>query len=98
MKPHPDQGSQEQRAVPGLAPPLPAALSEEAVVVDGEQFVLRERVPESNAYVYDYDWLTGPNPGYGFSSSGPKQSPEDHMAAIRVFLRGIDPGTGYLAD
>lgn len=88
----------DPHAVPGLAPPKPAALSEQIVVVEGEQFVLRERVRDGRSYVYDYDWLTGPNTGYGSSSWGPEQSMDGHNAAIRDFLDGIDPDTGYLAD
>jgi hypothetical protein len=97
MKSEPDRPeTYDPLAVPGLAPPEPAALWEQMVVVEGEQFVLRERVRNGRSHVYDYDWLTGPNPGYGFSSSGPEQSMDDHEAAIRDFLQGIDPDTGYL--
>ena len=85
-------------ALPGLAPPAPAAQSEQFVVVEGEEFILRERVREGHAYIYDYDWISGPNAGYGFSSSGPEKSMRDHADSIRDFLQGIDPETGYLAD
>jgi hypothetical protein len=85
-------------AVPAVAPSPPAALTEEVLVVDGERFLLREHAASGRGHVYSYDWLTGPNPGYGFGSSGPSQSPDDHVTAIRGFLSEIDPDTGYLAD
>ena len=69
------------------------------LTVDGEQFRVR-RAPSVNA-VYHYDWLTGRNAGYGFSTgsnSTTTPSEEQHMAAIRDFLAAIDPETGYIAD
>lgn len=47
----------------------------------------------------NYDWLRGPNPGYGFGSSGaPTPSVEEHRESIRVFLAMIDPATDYFGD
>ncbi len=47
----------------------------------------------------NYDWLSGPNKGYGFASSGtPNRSVEEHEESIRVFLAMIDPNTGYIGD
>src|SRR5436190_23587897 len=44
-----------------------------------------------------YDWLSGPNKGYGFGSSGtPNRSVEEHRESIRAFLAMIDPNTGYI--
>lgn len=89
--------TQDPDAVPGLAPPPPAPVSGQILVVDGEQFVLREHLRQYR--VYSYDWLTGPNPGYGFSSSSEQvQHLDDHITAIRSFLSDIDPDTGYLGD
>ena len=43
--------------------------------------------------------LSGPNEGYGFSSSPtPHQSLEGHRESIRTFLAQIDPTTGYIED
>ena len=63
--------------------------------VDGERFAVRELGDGGTAY----DWLSGPNKGYGFASSGtPNRSAEEHQESIRVFLAMIDPGTGYIGD
>ena len=46
-----------------------------------------------------YDWLSGPNKGYGFGSSGtPNRSMEEHRESTRAFLAMIDPNTGYIGD
>jgi hypothetical protein len=46
-----------------------------------------------------YDWVSGPNEGYGFGSSGiADQSVEEHRDSIRAFLAMIDPDTGYIGD
>ena len=84
-------------AVPGTAPP-PAVVSEQILVVDGERFRVSEHRRQDRYHCYSYDWLTGPNPGYGFGSSAPQQSNEDHTTAIRYFLADFDPDTGYLSE
>jgi hypothetical protein len=62
--------------------------------VDGERFAIR-RFGDGTVY----DWLSGPNKGYGFASGGsPNQSVEEHREIIRVFLAMIDPDTGYIGD
>jgi hypothetical protein len=62
--------------------------------VDGERFAIR-RAGDGTAY----DWLSGPNQGYGFASGGtPNRSVEEHQESIRVFLAMIDPNTGYIGD
>lgn len=65
--------------------------------VDGETFTLRTRDSDGS---HHYDWISGPNDGYGFSMSGSFEpiSHERHVAAIRGFLSAIDPATGYLYD
>jgi hypothetical protein len=47
----------------------------------------------------DLVWLTGPNPGYGFSSrrSSGVASDDELCTMIREFLANIDGETGYLA-
>lgn len=63
--------------------------------IDGERFAVRQGADGG----WRYDWLTGPNQGYGFATSGPPSfSDKDHRAAIRSFLNMIDPATGYIAD
>jgi hypothetical protein len=63
--------------------------------VDGERFAIRQGGYGGT----NYDWLSGPNKGYGFSSGGtPNRSVEDHRESIRVFLAMIDPNTGYIGD
>ena len=61
--------------------------------VDGEVF----EVVYSPTRGSTYAWLSGPNAGYGFGSSGPRPATlDDHRAAIRDFLAQIDPETGYI--
>jgi hypothetical protein len=63
--------------------------------VDGEVFAVREGGHGGTVY----DWLSGPNEGYGFASSGSATgSVGEHRAAIRNFLVQIDPATGYIGD
>jgi hypothetical protein len=62
--------------------------------VDGERFAIRQHDGGTA-----YDWLSGPNKGYGFGSSGtPNRSVQEHRESIRVFLAMIDPNTGYIGD
>jgi hypothetical protein len=62
------------------------------VVVDGEHFRVVERTPGT----VDFTWLSGPNPGYGFSLSGPPLDAGQIEEFIREFLADVDPTTGYL--
>jgi hypothetical protein len=63
--------------------------------VDGELFAIRQAGHGGTAY----DWLSGPNEGYGFGSTGtPNRSVEEHRESIRTFLAMIDPNTGYIGD
>ena len=62
--------------------------------VEGESFEVRSRGDS-----VDYDWISGRNEGYGFSSSGGTDfSREAHEESIRAFLGMIDPATGYIAE
>lgn len=66
------------------------------IAVEGETFAVRRRDEDGS---FHYDWTSGPNEGYGFSVFGPGPSSHAlHVVAIRDFLAGIDPATGYLAD
>ena len=66
-----------------------------AFSVDGETFTVRKRGSDGS---HHYAWVSGPNEGYGFSSSCSDEpvTREMHEAAIRDFLAAIDPETGYL--
>lgn len=65
--------------------------------VDGEVFVVRRSDAEGTTL---YDWVSGPNDGYGFNTFGGTgaSSREQHVASIRDFLAGIDAVTGFLRD
>lgn len=67
------------------------------VTVDGETFAVRSSLDDGAIH---YDWVSGPNDGYGFSTFGSAHpiTYERHLVTIRDFLAGIDPATGYLAD
>jgi hypothetical protein len=63
--------------------------------VEGERFAIRRAGDGGTAY----DWLSGPNEGYGFGSGGTPDRPvAEHRESIRVFLAMIDPDTGYIGD
>jgi hypothetical protein len=63
--------------------------------VDGERFAIRGAGGGGTAY----DWLSGPNEGYGFGSSRtPNRPVDEHRESIRAFLAMIDPDTGYIGD
>jgi hypothetical protein len=67
------------------------------VTVDGEVFDVTTQ-PDHPGH-YHYAWISGPNPGYGFSSAssdGRPSSMVDHVEAIRNFLSQVDPETGYI--
>ena len=67
------------------------------VAVDGEVFDItthRDRPGQ-----YHYEWISGPNPSYGFSmgsSDGRSSTIVDHEEAIRDFLSQVDPETGLI--
>lgn len=69
------------------------------LVVDGETFLVRRR-PGARG-IYDFDWISGRNRDYGFTTAVHGASPlsEDQLREeIREFLGQTDPGTGYLPD
>ncbi len=76
-------------------PPEPTHGPVLPIEVDGEAFALR---PDGRGGTH-YDWLSGPNDGYGFTS-GPTEgcSLDDHRGFIRNFLDQIDPATGFIGD
>ena len=88
----------------GDGPPVPAVYRETegrpgpvlfTLHVDGERFAIRRAGGGGTAY----DWLSRPNEGYGFGSSGtPNRPVEEHLKSIRGFLAMIDPDTGYIGD
>jgi hypothetical protein len=93
----PSGGSDDANAVPdeyrGIAGrPGPVMLT---LDVDGERFAIRQAGDGGT----NYDWLSGPDKGYGFASSGtPNRSVEEYREHIRVFLAMIDPYAGYIGD
>ncbi len=90
-----DDPVQPSQATPGLDPAgLPGGPSV-MVTVDGEVFAVRDLGDRGT----QYDWLSGPNPGYGFGTSGAAGlTVEQHRAHIRDFLAQIDPSTGFLGE
>jgi hypothetical protein len=71
----------------------------EHLSVDGERFEIRSNWQEPGRY--HYVWLTGPHPGYGFTSQtsdGRGKTQRLHEESIRAFLDGIDKRTGFLAE
>lgn len=85
------------KAVPGVChePEIGADVTSFTLEVDGEVF---EVGPDQYGGT-DYSWLSGPNPGYGFSlSPTPNVSLDKHRENIRWFLAEIDPTTGYLRE
>lgn len=68
----------------------------ERLEVDGEKFAVT-----ADSGQYHFKWLTGTNPGYGFTcrtSDGRSLTREQIVSQIRNFLRLIDPQTGYVED
>ncbi|MBC7278285.1 MAG: Pr6Pr family membrane protein [Nocardioides sp.] len=66
-------------------------------VIDGETFRINQD-PDTPG-LYHLDWLSGPNPDYGFSSrvsDGRQQSEAELDDEIRTFLAQVDPKTGYI--
>lgn len=69
------------------------------LTVDGEDFDVRYDPSQPGAY--HYTRLTGPAPGYGFTSRRSdhgRSTVVEHVDAIRSFLRLVDPETGYIPD
>ncbi|MGW0885302.1 hypothetical protein [Streptomyces sp. NPDC002671] len=65
--------------------------------VDGERFEVCDRPDEPGTY--DFTWLTGPDPEYGFTSrvhGAEPPSAEELKAYAREFLRQVDPDTGHI--
>ncbi|MFE9252439.1 hypothetical protein EAO70_09310 [Streptomyces sp. adm13(2018)] len=67
------------------------------LVVDGETFDVTERPDELGTY--DFTWLSGPNPGYGFTSAvqpARALSEPELQALAQDFLKQVDPTTGHI--
>jgi hypothetical protein len=84
----------EWAASPAVAPSSMTDRAATRLEVDGEVFELR---PDEFGGAH-YDWISGPNAGYGFSESPAPDSLEQHRASIRNFLSLVDPATGYIED
>lgn len=88
----------DQNATRGQAPPAPAGLDPEELVVAGEHFVVTRRADSPGTY--DFAWTSHPT-SYGLSATGAtdwKPSRDELVEEIHGFLAGIDPETGYLRD
>jgi len=82
-------------AVPSAAPSERTRGPVQTLEVDGETFELRQDGRGGTSY----DWLSGPNEGYGFGSFPTDDfSLDNHRQNIRDFLNGIDPATGFIGD
>jgi hypothetical protein len=79
------------------------------VEVDGESFPVHQ--DPQQAGTYHYDWVSGPNTGYGFTSAfasydelsdrttyDHQPTLDEHVAGIHNFLEQVDPDTGYIED
>ncbi|WP_250032873.1 hypothetical protein [Paractinoplanes maris] len=69
------------------------------LTVDDEPFDVAYDPAQPGAY--HYTRLTGPAPGYGFSSRRSDQvrsTVVEHVEEIRSFLDIVDPVTGYIED
>lgn len=94
---YPGDGDGDPEGVPGVSPEAASAADVASFMleVDGEVFELRP----GHSGATDYAWLSGPNPGYGFSVSPTRNaSLDNHRENIRGFLAEIDPTTGYLRE
>lgn len=94
---YPGDSDGDPTALPGVCPDTNGGtdVTSFTLEVDGEVFELR---PDQDGGT-DYGWLSGPNPGYGFSlSPTPNLSLDQHRENIRRFLAEIDPSTGFLGE
>jgi hypothetical protein len=90
-------GEADPDAAPAVLPPTggEADVTSLTLEVDGEMFAIRPGEFGGT----NYTWLSGPNPGYGFSQSPtPDLSVDEHRTSIRTFLSMVDPATGYIED
>jgi hypothetical protein len=65
--------------------------------VDGQVFDISPRSGRPGQY--DYTWISGRDPRYGFTSArsdGEPSTTAEHVEAIRGFLAQVDPETGYI--
>jgi hypothetical protein len=80
----------EMNEEPEMEPPI-------RVEVDGEVFDVAAR--RGRPGQYQFDWVSGPNPGYGFAagtSGGRVMDSAEIEESIRDFLASVDPETGYI--
>jgi hypothetical protein len=69
------------------------------LTVDDDVFDVAYDLSQPGAY--HYTRLTGPAPGYGFTSRRSdhgRSTTAEHVQAIRSFLDMVDPVTGYTED
>lgn len=87
------RGGGDRAAHPGIANAEGAARATQ-LDCNGEVFELR---PDDFGGTH-YTWLSGPNPGYGFSMSPTDDEIEQHQSNIRTFLSMIEARTGYIEE
>ena len=88
-------------AWPGIdTEPMDVAPDYQQLIVNGEVFDVRYDPEQPGAY--HFAWVTGPNPGYGFtsrfSSDDTRQPRQVLIDSITGFLAQVDPQTGYIED
>lgn len=66
--------------------------------VDGETFDVEWH--DISPFKFHADWLSGPNPGYGFSGAGGDAPPSrsEMQDTLRNFLKQVNPKTGYIDE
>jgi hypothetical protein len=93
------QGNRRARSRPGAdTEPVHVAPDYQQLTVNGEVFEVRYDPDQPGAY--HFAWVTGPNPGYGFTSrfSHTRQPPQLLIESIIGFLDQVDSQTGYIED
>lgn len=76
---------------------MEVARDHQQLTVNGELFEVSYDLNQPGAY--HFVWLTGPNPGYGFTSraSSHTRQPQQMLIDSAInFLEQVDPQTGYI--
>lgn len=73
------------------------SMRKRTLTVDGESFEVTDRPGEPGTY--DFVWLSGPDPGHGFTSAvhpATALSVAELEESVRDFLGQVDPVTGHI--
>jgi catechol 2,3-dioxygenase-like lactoylglutathione lyase family enzyme len=79
--------------------PMGTAPDHQRLTVNGELFEVNYDPDQPGAY--HFVWLSGPNPGYGFTtrvSSHRRQPQQLLIDSATGFLEQVDPQTGFIED